>query len=162
MRILDTRFWRNLAICTAIIGIIIAIFGYITKCEAAEITWHHLNEVTIEWDAVTQLANDNPIPEGDLVRYKVYVAEPGKKEEKFHMGETELLEFKLGIPKEGKFFAGVQALRYRLINEELKELGRSIIAWSDKDEDTNNNPFGIEFYFKPTAPLNLRKKGGAS
>lgn len=157
MKIVSSRFWRHLAIFTAILGVMVAIFGYFTKCEAQEITWHQLNEVTIAWDAVTKLVDGSVIPEDDLVRYKVFVAEPEKKDEKYHMGETELLEFKLGIPKEGKFFAGVQALRYRLINEELTELGRSIIAWSDEPEHTNDNPFGIVFYFKMTAPLNLRK-----
>lgn len=146
-----------MAIFTAIIGVIVAIFSCVTKCEAQEITWHQLNKVKIAWDAVTTLVDGSGIPEGDLVRYKVFIAEPEKKDEKYHMGETELLEFKLGIPKEGKFYAGVQALRYRLIDEELKEISGSIISWSDEPECTNNNPFGIVFYFKMTAPLNLRK-----
>ena len=158
MKILESRLWRGLAIFTAVVGLIIAIFGFITKCEAGEITWHQVNEVTIAWDAVTKLVNGSDIPEGDLARYKVFVAEPGKKEEKFDMGETEFLEFTLGLPKEGRFFAGVQALRYRVINEVLTFISGSTIAWSDTDEDTNNNPFGIVFYFKPAGPLNLRKE----
>ena len=152
------RSWLYAAILMAMIGIMIAIFGFIRKSEAGEITWHQLNKVTVAWDAVTTLSDDTPIPEGDIVKYKVYVAEPGQKENAFHMGETEAVEYEFGLPKEGKFFAGVQALRYRLIDEDLKELGRSRIAWSDMDEDTGNNPFGIVFYFTPSAPLNLRKK----
>ena len=158
MKISNSRLWRNMVIFGATIGLIVAIFGYVTKCEAGEITWHELNTVTVAWDAVTTLNNETPIPEGDIVKYKVYVAEPGQKENLFHMGETEAVEYEFGLPKEGKFFAGVRALRYRLINEELRLLSESRIAWSDTDEDTNNNPFGIVFYFKPTAPLNVRKK----
>lgn len=157
MSVSNSRFWLHVAIFTAIIGVIVAIFGSVMKCEAAEITWHQLNEARVAWDAVTKLTDGSDVPEGDLVRYKVFVAEPEKKDEKFELGETELLEFKVGIPKEGKFYAGVQALRYRLIDEELTELSRSIISWSDEPECTNNNPFGVVFYFKMTAPLNLRK-----
>ena len=155
------RSWVNAAIVMAIIGIMITIFGFIRKSEAGEIIWHELNRATVAWDAVTTLSDETPIPEGDIVKYKVYVAEPGQKENLFYMGETEAVEYEFGLPKEGKFFAGVEALRYRLINEELTELNRSRIAWSDMDEDTNNNPFGIVFYFKPAAPLNLRKTGGS-
>lgn len=158
MKISNSRLWRNMAIFGATIGLIIAIFGFMTKCEAGEITWHQVNEVTIAWDAVTQFIDGSPIPEGDLMKYKVFVAEPEKKDDKFYMGETELLEFTLGLPKEGKFFAGVQAIRYRLINEELRLLSESTISWSDTDEATANNPFGVVFYFKPTVPLNVRKK----
>lgn len=162
MGILSDKFWLKAAVLMAIISIMIVILGFMANCQASDITWHKLNEATVAWDGVTTLVDGSAIPEGDLVRYKVFVAEPGKKDEKQHMGETELLEFKVGVPGEGNWFVGVMAIRYRLIDEEMINLGKSVIAWSDIDEFTNNNPFGIEFYFKPAAPLNLRRKEGPS
>lgn len=162
MKILSDVFWLKAAVLMAIISLMIVILGFMANSQASEITWHKLNEATVGWDAVTKMTDGSPIPVGDLVRYKVFVAEPDKKDEKHHMGETELLEFKVGAPGEGKWFVGVRAIRYRLIGGEITELGVSEIAWSDIDEFTNNNPFGIEMYFKPDAPLNLRKKGGPS
>lgn len=162
MRILSNRFWINAAILIAVISIMIAIFGSMKNCEASDITWHQLNDATVGWDAVTTFENGSEIPDSDIVKYMVFVAEPGKKDEKQNMGETELVEFKVGVPGEGKWFVGVMAIRYRLKDGEITNLGESVIAWSDKDECTNNNPFGIEFYFKPAAPLNLIKKGGPS
>lgn len=161
MKISNSRLWRNMAIFGATIGLIIAIFGFTLNCEASNITWHQLNEATVAWDAVTTLTNGDPIPAGDIVEYRVYVAEPGKKDEKVKLGETELLEFQVGAPGEGQWFAGVQAVRYRLIGEDVKELGVSVIAWSDIPEFTDNNPFGIEFYFKPETTFNIRKEEGS-
>ena len=162
MKILTGNFWLKAAVLMAIVSIMIVILGFMANCKASEIEWHELNEATVAWDAVTKMTDGSPIPDGDVVRYKVFVAEPDKKDEKHHMGETELLEFKVGVPGEGKWFIGVMAIRYRLVKGDITNLGESVIAWSDIDEFTNNNPFGIEFYFKPAAPLNLRKKGGAS
>ena len=161
MRILSDTFWLKASILMAIISIMIVIFDFTANCHGSEITWHKLNEATVAWDAVTEMTNGDPLPAEDIVKYRVYVAEPGKKDEKVNMGETELLEFKVGAPREGQWFAGVQAVRYRLIGDDLKELGVSLIAWSDIDKDTNNSPFGIEFYFKPSEPQNMRRKDGS-
>jgi hypothetical protein len=160
MGILSDRFWLKAAVLMAIISIMIVILGFMANCQASDITWHQLNDATVGWDAVTTFENGSQIPDSDIVKYMVFVAEPGKKDEKQNMGETELIEFKVGVPGEGKWFVGVMAIRYRLKDGEITNLGESVIAWSDLDEFTNSNPFGIEFYFKPAAPLNLRKKGG--
>jgi len=118
----------------------------------AHTNWINTNEVTIDWEAVTTLADGSDIPENNEVRYLVYIDNPN-----MHVNElvekyvddvridavTPIAETscKIRFKDKGSFLVGVQSVLY---NNEKKTVGmRSVISWSDSKNATKNNPFGV-------------------
>ena len=118
-------------------------------------TWHTANQVTVGWDAVTQLTNGDPIPTGDSVKYKVWLKNAVTGGDSAELEEITELEYTITLNTEGKYFVGVSALRYSSENVLLNE---SITCWSDTIECTAEGPFGIQYFLPLKSPGGLTKK----
>ena len=118
-------------------------------------TWHTANQATMAWDAVTQLSNGDPIPVGDIVKYKVWLKNAVAGGDPTELGEIAELEYTITLNTEGKYFVGVSALRYSKDNVLLNE---SAISWSDMAECTAAGPFGIQYFLPLKFPIGLRTK----
>ena len=123
---------------------------------AGSVEWKATNQATIAWDATATLENGDPLPENNTVKYRVYlsnaVTDPDKANPAL-LGETDLLQYVLTLNAEGKYFVGVQSVRY---DENAVEVGASSVNWSDINGAATPNPFGLVHYAPPAAPVNLR------
>lgn len=118
-------------------------------------TWHTADQVTVLWDAVTHLINEDPIPVGDIVKYKVWLKNAVTGGDPVELGEITELEYTITLNTEGKYFVGVSALRY---SNENTLLNKSVVCWSDTIECTAEGPFGIQYFLPLKSPHDLRKK----
>jgi hypothetical protein len=124
---------------------LVLVLMFVFSVNALAIDWVTANEKTVGWSAPT-LENGGPVPEDNVIQYKVFVANAVTDPDKTNpveVGTTESLEYTLTLNVEGKYLPGVQAIR--IIDGE--EVSNSIIAWSDnpvvcKDEKT----FGIKYF----------------
>ena len=103
-------------------------------------TWHTGRQHTIEWGAVTETAEGVAIPASELT-YEVFVSYPtaidhtGKWDPTLVSPEVSDLEYTILLPRGGRVFAGVRAVRrYIPEGEEDEVIARSAIAWSDEAE----------------------------
>lgn len=120
------------------------------------VEWRSTNQATVAWDAVTTLNDGSALPAGDYIAYRVYLANSVTDPEKSNpalLGETDQLQYTVTLNVEGKYYVGVQAVRYDATDTEIET---SIINWSDVNGDMTPNPFGLVHYLPPAAPLNLR------
>jgi hypothetical protein len=120
------------------------------------VEWRSTNQATIAWDAVTTLDDGSALPAGHTVKYRVYLSNAVTDPEKSNpalLGETDQLEYTITLNTEGKYYAGVQSVRY---DENTVEVGTSVINWSDTNGEMTPNPFGLIHYLPPAAPVNLR------
>ena len=120
-------------------------------------TWHTANQATVAWDAVTTLSNGDPVPAGDIVRYKVWLKNAVTGGEPVELGEVAELEYTITLNTEGKYFVGVSALRY---TSENILISKSTICWSDMVACTAEaeGPFGIQYFLSLKDPVNIRLK----
>lgn len=120
------------------------------------VEWKTTNQATAAWDAVTTLDDGSALPAGNTVKYRVYlsnaVTDPDKANPAL-LGETDQLEYVITLNAEGKYFVGVQSVRF---DETATEVGVSAINWSDTNGAATPNPFGLVHYLPPAAPANLR------
>ena len=118
-------------------------------------TWHTANQVTVAWDAVTELTNGTPVPTGDIVKYKVWLKNAVTGGDPVELGEITELEYTITLNIEGKYFVGVSAGRYSSENVFLNE---SIICWSDVAECIAEGTFGVQYYLPLADVFNMRIK----
>jgi hypothetical protein len=121
--------------------------------------WKTANQATVSWDGVTTLVHEDgrpiPIPEGDEIRYKVYLAnaktDPNKTNPALITPEaitTTEYTFTLGV--EGSFFVGVKSIQYSKVEGTMVPVGESPIAWSSNPEDSENGKtFGVRYFLPP-------------
>jgi len=116
---------------------------------AVAIDWTVANEKSVVWDAVTTLSDDSIIPAGDKVEYELFLVSyksTDRDADKTSMGITELLEFTYSFVAEGRYLAGIRAIR---TPENLPdEKSYSEIVWSDSATDVPI-PFGFIYLLKP-------------
>lgn len=128
---------------------------------AQAVDWTAANQVTIAWGAVTTLSAGEPIPEGDIINYEVFVvSETGNKEaDRVSQGKTPDLQFTITFTEEGRFFVGVRALRLR----DAALIGVSTFAWSDNPVFVKDGlTFGIVFFLGPAGPLEMEVLNNAN
>lgn len=120
------------------------------------VEWRSTNQATVAWDAVTTLADGSALPAGHYVHYRIYLAnamtDPDKTVPAI-LGETAELQYTMTLNTEGKYYVGVQTVRY---DETDAEITVSDINWSDVNGEYTPNPFGLVHYLAPEAPKNLR------
>jgi len=110
--------------------------------------WHLANQATVAWDESTALVNGDPIPAGDIVRYKIYLSDGvGNRTE---LEETDNSQATITFTNEGQFFVGVSSLRY---DQENNLLSESPITWSNVEP---SEPFGFVFWQMLAEPIGLR------
>lgn len=118
-----------------------------------QVEWVTANQVTIGWDAVTD-AGGGPIPSGDTVLYRVYIKDL-KTDAESMVGETDTLTYTITFISEGRYIAGVQAIR---VPEGETQMLPSTITWSNStDAVAVPNPFAFVYYENPLSPAGLRR-----
>ena len=108
-------------------------------------TWHPANQATVGWDAVTTLANGDPLPAGDEIRYSVVRAGADKQNPVVVADRILETQFTVTFEQEGRYLLGVYAHRIA-DGEEVGSTGDNI-SWSDDPERTGaDGPFGALFF----------------
>jgi hypothetical protein len=137
----------------------LAIVFFLAATVWAVAMWKTANQATVSWDAVTTLALEDgttaPLPQGDEIRYKVYLAnaktDPNKTNPALITPEaitTTQYTFTLGV--EGSFFVGVKSIQYSKVEGTMVPVGESPIAWSSNPEDSENGKtFGVRYFLPP-------------
>ncbi len=112
--------------------------------------WVTSNNVTIEWDAPTQLTDDSPIPPDQVLQYNVYIDVDTDKthDDKILKTEKPIAETSYTLPTiehKGHYFIGIQALSYKIKDGEIYgKPEMSEISWSSSKSSTNKHPFGLK------------------
>jgi len=122
-------------------------------------TWHTANQSTVAWDAVTTNTNGDPIPEGETVKYDVYLSNALTDLDKANPVKVadSIVEtrYTVTLNTEGHYFVGVQAERWQ--SDTLIEA--STISWSDNPLVAQDGvDFGIRYYLPPARPTGLRRQ----
>ena len=141
-----------------IIALIMTLIFALTVICADAIEWKAANQVTIAWDATTTLIDGQPIPAGAIIKYNVYLSnadtDPDKINPiKLNAEPIDALQYVVTLNTEGKYIAGVKALRFDAAGAQVSE---SDTNWSDVNGDMTPNPFGLVHYIAPEPPGNLR------
>lgn len=112
----------------------------------------YTNQITVAWDAPTQLDTGEPIPSEDIIEYEVWVRDA--VDEVTYIARTPDLIYTVTMPYEGTFDIGVQTVRMISTGEEVY----SGINWSDVDDPVGSTPvpFVARFLKGVREPGNLR------
>lgn len=145
-----TNGWLAVWILTFILFLVISA----VLCKAEAQTWYPTNQATVGWDAVTQLADGNPLPADTTIKYAVYRAAPDRGNQVLLADNIDGTEYVVTLSAEGQYLVGVQAIR--LVAG--VEVARSTIAWSD-DPQAAQVPFGLVYFVPPQAVTGLNVSG---
>ena len=119
--------------------------------------WHTANQITITWDAVTEMQGGVVIPETDLIEYRVYLVNAVTDPDKTNPAEVDITgdtSYVITLVNEGQYFVGLQTIR-KLADGEV--IGESIIGWSDDPAiASDGHTFGIRHFLPPLVPTGLR------
>ncbi len=129
---------------------IMTIFFFTASIAVAD-EWHSANQVTVRWDAVTTLLNGDPVPEGDLVTYNLYIRSVQTGAEAEVITGVSVLEHTITFAEEGDYHIGIRAVRTIPAAGELpaRVAGQSDIGWSsDPLIARDGNTFGVSYYFQ--------------
>ena len=111
-------------------------------------SWHTANAVTVSWDAVPKIV------ETDEIKYQMYINHKDG-EPMVYGGEISANESVIKFEKEGKFYIGVQTVRYPL-NETVGIKSESISWSSDVTVCGADGAFGIVYYLSPANVTGIR------
>ncbi len=118
--------------------------------------WHTANQITITWDAVTELEGGLAIPEPDIIEYRVYLANAVTDPDKTNPAEIDITgdtSYMITLTGEGQYFVGLQTLRK--LGGVI--IGKSVIGWTDDPAIVlDGNTFGIRHFLPPMVPVGLR------
>lgn len=132
-----------------IIGILALLYS-----PALAVDWTTANQSTIGWDAVTTNTEGDPIPVGDTVEYDLYLVKESSSDrdtDKIKKGTTDQLQYILTFNQEGRWLAGIQAVRIPAASPEDKKY--STLIWSDStDISLVPKPFGFIYFASPADP----------
>ena len=119
--------------------------------------WHTANQITITWDAVTELQGGVAIPETDIIEYRVYLSNTITDPDKTNPAEIDITgdtSYVITLVNEGQYFVGLQTIR-KLVDGEV--IGESYIGWTDDPAIVSNGvTFGIRHFLPPMVPVGLR------
>ena len=119
--------------------------------------WQTTNQITISWDAVTELQEGIVVPEGDVIEYRVYLSDAVNDPDKVdpvELGTTADTFYVITLVDEGQYFVGLQTIRKLADWEYTTE---SIIGWTDDPAIcSGGNIFGIRYFLSPLIPTELR------
>ena len=119
--------------------------------------WHTANQITITWDAVTEMQGGFAIPETDIIEYRVYLSNAVTDPDKTNPAEIDVtgeLFYTIILTDEGRYFVGLQTIR-KLADGEV--IGESYIGWTDDPAIVLDGvTFGIRYFLPPMVPVGLR------
>lgn len=133
--------------------VLVILFSFLSSAYA--INWSIADQKTVGWDAVTTIGNDEPIPSGDVIKYRVYISKMPSGEEQV-VGDTDQLQYTITFTEEGKYIVGVQTVR--IPQGETEEILSSINWSNSEDIEAVPVPFGIKFFVNPSAPKGFGPK----
>lgn len=137
--------------------IIAILFSFFAGTAFAD-EWHSTNQATIKWNAVTALANGNPVPEGDSVTYQLFTKSVQTGIEASAGPPVSTVEYTITFVEEGDYHIGVRTIRTVPAAGELPErIFSSAIGWSsDPLIVKDDNTFGVSYYLQPQNVSNMR------
>lgn len=113
-------------------------------------TWYTANQATVAWDAVA------PVVSTDTIKYQVYTKVGATGTPVKVGGEITALQLTITFNIEGRYFIGVDAVRYP--TGETVGIRSDRIAWSDVATDCSSvGPFGVVYFVSPATPKNLKR-----
>jgi hypothetical protein len=124
--------------------------------------WHTTNQITVVWDAVTEMQGGAVIPETDIIEYRVYLANAITDPDKMNPAEIDItgeLSYTITLTGEGHYFVGLQTIRKILVgsNGDESVVGESVIGWTDDPAIVlDGHTFGIRHFLPPMVPTGLR------
>jgi len=131
------------------LALIVLVLFVLAPMVALAQTWYTANQATVAWDAVA------PIATGDVIKYQVYTKVGTSGTPAKVGGEITATQLALTFTVEGRYFVGVQTIRYP--TGETVGIPSATTAWSNVAADcAAAGPFGIVYYVAPGAVKNLR------
>lgn len=131
----------------AVLGVVLMLTVWCYAVAYAQ-TWYPTNQATVAWDAVASVAT------GDVIKYQVYTKVGATGTPTKVGGEITATQLAVTFNIEGRYFVGVEAIRYP-VGETVGT--KSTTSWSNVAADcAAAGPFGIVYYVSPLAPKNLR------
>lgn len=124
--------------------------------------WHTTNQITVVWDAVTEMQGGIAIPETDIIEYRVYLANAITDPDKTNPAEIDVTRntsYVITLTDEGHYFVGLQTIRKILVgsNGDESVVGESVIGWTDDPAIVlDGHTFGIRHFLPPMVPTGLR------
>ena len=118
-------------------------------------TWYPLDSKGVQWIAPTVLTSGNPIPADNMLKYHVYLRRDGTiTETRITDQPIEATQYYITITEEGRYWVGVQVLRYLSDGTLVGE--PSEIAWTDDPTVVAaGETWGISFYFPTAKPSDI-------
>ena len=131
------------------LALVFALLLLLAPVVALAQTWYTANQATVAWDPVA------PIATGDVIKYQVYTKVGTSGTPAKVGGEITATQLALTFSIEGRYFVGVQTIRYP--TGETVGIPSATTAWSNVAADcAAAGPFGIVFYVAPPAATGLR------
>lgn len=130
---------------------VLVAFFLVSICTSAHSQeWYIANQVTVTWDAVTELSNGAVIPGDSLIEYRIWLVNVDTDPYKMspvEVGITSETLYVITLNIEGRFFVGLQTLRK---TSEGNILGESSVGWTDDPEiAANSETFGLQYFLPP-------------
>ncbi len=127
---------------------------FLSSANAQE--WYTANQITITWEAVTEMHGGVAIPETDIIEYRVFLSNVVTDPDKTNPMEIDITgdtSYTVTLVDE-KCFVGLQTIR-KLAGGEV--LGESIIGWTDDPAIClDGHTFGIRYFLPPMVAIGLR------
>jgi hypothetical protein len=118
------------------------------------VDWTTANQSTVAWDPVTQTSDGTVIPAGDTMEYNLFLvkaASSDRNADKILKDTVTTTEYVFTFDQEGRWLAGIQAIRTPEASPEDKKY--SGIIWSDNADTTLvPKPFGFIYFATPADP----------
>jgi len=135
-----------------LLTITLAIFLIPSIAFSAPVIWKNANQITVGWDAVTDLADGSALPSTDVIKYEILLKDAAGTVTTATLAPITETQYTITFSTEGRYLAGVKAMRY---DAEGNFLSESEVAWSD-NEVYAPDPFGVLWFASPGIPGNLR------
>jgi hypothetical protein len=136
-------------------AIALALVLLVAACAFAQVVVYE-NSAILEWDAITQDANGDPLLPGDTVTYDVYFYDYGSPPldvqdvgQLTYYGSTTDLSLTVVFPERREWIVGV---RGTITDGGGTSGDPSAIAWSIIEGDVDIATMGGPFYYAPLAP----------
>ena len=94
--------------------------------------WHTTNQITISWDAITEMSHGIAIPEADIIEYKIYLANAINDPDKantMEIGTTGDISYVITLVDDGQYLVGFKTMRKVRSTEVV--IIQSVIGWTD-------------------------------
>ena len=108
------------------------------------------NQITVGWDPVTTLSDTTALPADHTIEYEVF-SEDVNTLEVSSVGQVASLQSLITFTNEGRYYVGVEALRYDSGHVLLSKSG---IAWSGNPQSVSGGQtFIVQYFIAPALPV---------